>query len=60
LIVAGTASGEILADEAGILTNIVSSFVKVTEASEIDARIAALEAALEAAKAPAPASQYNA
>jgi uncharacterized small protein (DUF1192 family) len=57
-IVAGTASGEILADEAMVLTNIVATFIKAVDTAEIDARIAALEAQIEAAKAVVP--QYNA
>jgi hypothetical protein len=50
-IVAGTASGEILADEAATLTGIVQAFVRTVEVSDIDDRIAKLEAANEAAKA---------
>jgi uncharacterized small protein (DUF1192 family) len=57
-IVAGTASGEILADEAMVLTNIVATFIKAVDTAEIDTRIAALEAQIEAAKAPL--QPYNA
>jgi hypothetical protein len=57
-IVAGTASGEILADEAATLTNIVAQFVRTVEVSEIEDRIAKLEQANEAARAVA--QPYNA
>jgi hypothetical protein len=45
LIIAGTANGTILSDEAATLASIVSSFVKTVEVAEIEARLAALGAA---------------
>jgi hypothetical protein len=45
LIVAGTANGTILSDEAATLASIVSSFVKAVEVTEIETRLVALEQA---------------
>jgi hypothetical protein len=45
LIVAGTANGTILSDEAATLASIVSSFVKTVEVAEIETRLVALEQA---------------
>jgi hypothetical protein len=44
-IVAGTAAGTILSDEAATLASIVSSFVKTIEVSELESRLVALEQA---------------
>jgi hypothetical protein len=56
-IIAGTASGTILADEAATLTAMVSAFVKTIEVSEIESRLAALE---QADKASAEEHRYDA
>jgi hypothetical protein len=45
LIIAGTANGTILSDEAATLASIVSSFVKTVEVAEIETRLVALEKA---------------
>jgi hypothetical protein len=50
LIIAGTANGTILSDEAVVLSNIIASFVKTVEISELEARLIALERAT----APSP------
>jgi hypothetical protein len=42
-IIAGTACGAILADEAATLASIVSSFVKTIEVAELETRLTALE-----------------
>jgi hypothetical protein len=42
-IIAGTANGTILSDEAATLASMVSSFVKTIEVAEIETRLAALE-----------------
>jgi hypothetical protein len=42
-IIAGTANGTILSDEAATLTNMVGAFVKTIEVAEIESRLAALE-----------------
>jgi hypothetical protein len=55
-IIAGTASGAILADEASTLASIISSFVKTVELSELETRLAALEKA----GAPAEGRAYDA
>jgi hypothetical protein len=44
-IVAGMASGEILSDEAATLSNVVNSFLKSFELSELESRLVALEQA---------------
>jgi hypothetical protein len=44
-IIAGTAKGTILSDEAIALSNIISSFVKTIEVAEFEARLVALEKA---------------
>ena len=44
-IVAGTAAGTILSDEAATLASIVSSFVKAIEVAELESRLVALEQA---------------
>ena len=44
-IVAGMASGEILADEAATLSNVVNSFLKSFELSDLETRLIALEQA---------------
>jgi hypothetical protein len=59
-IAAGTASGEILSDEAATLASIVSSFVKTVEVAEIESRLAALEQANQSAAEAPMAQLYNA
>jgi hypothetical protein len=44
-IVAGTANGTILSDEAATLASVISSFVKTVELSELETRLVALEKA---------------
>jgi len=44
LVLEGVASGEILASEGAALSATISAYVKVFEATEIEARISALEA----------------
>ena len=55
-IIAGTACGAILADEAATLASIVSSFVKTIEVAELETRLAALEKA----SAPPEGRSYDA
>jgi hypothetical protein len=55
-IIAGTACGAILADEAATLASIVSSFVKTIEVAEHETRLAALEKA----SAPPEGRSYDA
>jgi hypothetical protein len=45
MIIAGTANGTILSDEAVVLSNIISAFVKTLEIAELESRIVALERA---------------
>jgi hypothetical protein len=56
LLIAGTARGAILADEAATLASIISSFVKTVEVSELESRLVALEKAA----APAEGRAYDA
>jgi hypothetical protein len=56
-IIAGTAKGLILADEATALTGMVNAFVKTIEVSEIESRLVALE---QADKALAEERRYYA
>jgi hypothetical protein len=44
LVLEGMASGEILAGEGAALSTTINAYVKVFEATEIEARISALEA----------------
>jgi hypothetical protein len=44
-IIAATANGTILSDEAATLSSIIASFVRTVEVSEIETRLAALEQA---------------
>ena len=44
-IIAGTAAGTILSDEAIVLSNIIASFVKAIEVAELETRLTALEKA---------------
>jgi hypothetical protein len=44
LVLEGVASGEILASEGAALSATISAYIKVLEATEIEARISALEA----------------
>jgi hypothetical protein len=44
-IIAATASGAILSDEAATLANIIGSFVRTTEVAELETRLCALEKA---------------
>jgi hypothetical protein len=57
-IIAATAKGLVLVDEATALSGLVTAFAKMVEIGEIEARLTALEAA-NAAEQPA-AMQYNA
>jgi hypothetical protein len=50
-LVSGVASGEILSDEAAILSNVINSFVKTLEMAELETRLAALEPASAAERA---------
>jgi hypothetical protein len=56
-IIAGTASGAILADEAATLASVISSFVKTVEVAEFEERLATLEKAHEAEQ---PGARYDA
>src|SRR3984893_770978 len=56
LLIAGTARGAILADEAATLASIISSFVKNIELNELETRLAALEQA----NAGAPLERFHA
>jgi hypothetical protein len=56
-IIAGTARGTILSDEATALTGMVNAFVKTIEVSEIESRLVALE---QGVKASAEEHRYNA
>jgi len=51
LVLEGVASGEILASEGAALSATISAYVKVFEATEIEARISALEAREKIAEA---------
>ena len=55
LLIAGTARGAILSDEAATLASIISSFVKTVELAELESRLVALEKA----SAP-PEGRYDA
>jgi hypothetical protein len=56
-IVAGTAAGTILADEAATLSSIIASFVRTVEVPELETRLAALE---QANVVDQPEARYNA
>ena len=56
LLIAGTARGAILSEEAARLAGIVSSFVKTHELAELESRLVALEKA----SAPADGRAYDA
>ena len=56
LLIAGTARGAILSEEAATLAGIVSSFVKTLELAELESRLVALEKA----SAPADGRAYDA
>jgi hypothetical protein len=56
LLIAGTARGAILSDEAATLAGIIGSFVKTIEVAELETRLVALEKA----KAGAPMERFDA
>jgi hypothetical protein len=56
-LAAGVTKGEVLSDEALAVTDIVNSFVKVIELSEIETRLVALE---KASAEERPGVQFNA
>jgi hypothetical protein len=55
-LIAGTACGAILSDEAATLASIISSFVKTIEVAELETRLCALEKA----SAPPDGRTYDA
>ena len=56
LLIAGTARGAILSDEAMTLASIISSFVRTTELAQLESRLSALEKA----SAGAPMERFDA
>ena len=56
LLIAGTARGAILSEEAATLAGIIGSFVKTIELSELENRLCALEKA----NAGAPGARFDA
>jgi hypothetical protein len=59
LIIDGAASGEILADEAQALSELVSTFIRTLEVNDLETRLAALEKARDEGRA-ATGSRYDA
>jgi hypothetical protein len=53
-LVEGVASGEILADEASTISNVINSFLKSVELASLEERLLALEQASAAAQQEAP------